>query len=239
MQKIPIGVPLGELAFPAGTFNRVVDHVTRHERDRSAFGGNPLRDLLPDSFRWKNTSGETAPLGAIIRLTGAAEIDNAVVLTGGKPNATPQAFYGVSLEIVANGTIGNGIVWNACRCHYDDGDTPAFGEIWGPKPDEWHLSKGYPGFLILGDPRGDEDSARVLAVQSPDATELFELTATLSPGGNAAAKILHFSGGDWTDSGLTTTVYDSLGDKNGVSGDRGWCVRSYHSKRREVVQLQC
>lgn len=70
--------------------------------------------------------------------------------------------------------------------------------------------------------------------------ELCELTEELSAGGSAAAKRKVFQGGDWVDvlSGQVV-VYDSLGDKNGVAGDRLWAFFSPKSCRWEIVQLAC
>lgn len=43
---------------------------------------------------------------------------------------------------------GWGIIYGDVQATYDTG-TPATRELWGPKPAQWTLSKGYPGFRVL------------------------------------------------------------------------------------------
>ncbi len=68
---------------------------------------------------------------------------------------------------------------------------------------------------------------------------LFELSDTLSAGSSAPAGRLRFDASDWTTSGETETLYDSLGTFSGTSGDRAWAFFSRESGRWEILQLEC
>lgn len=70
--------------------------------------------------------------------------------------------------------------------------------------------------------------------------ELCELTEELSAGGHAMAVQLAFKHDLWSPlTGCEVDVFDSLGDKNGVPGDRLWVYFSPKSGRWEIVQLAC
>lgn len=70
--------------------------------------------------------------------------------------------------------------------------------------------------------------------------ELCELTEELSAGGSASAVRKVFDSGIWIDAvSDEIVVHDSLGDKNGVAGDRLWAFFSPKSGRWEIVQLAC
>jgi hypothetical protein len=159
LAKITPGTTLRE--FPAGTFNSLVELAKLYQRDRASFATTPARDILPPSIKWRNDSGEDAPAGAIVRFTGALEIDNAVVLKGNKPDSTLSPFYGISFGPVADGALGDCTILDPVRARYDDEYEPTYGDTWGPEADEWHLRKGGDGFFVLGHPADD----RVLVVQ--------------------------------------------------------------------------
>jgi hypothetical protein len=70
--------------------------------------------------------------------------------------------------------------------------------------------------------------------------ELCELTEELSAGGQAMAVQLAFTDSAWTVvEGCEVLVFDSLGDKNGLPGDRLWVYYCPKSARWEIVQLAC
>lgn len=104
----------------------------------------------PKIVAFKNVSGETIPGYGVIRITAVTVTDGIVLLSGDKPSTTFAKEYAVNCaaDCAADS-------WGSCYrsgdvlASYDTG-TPANGEGWGPKPGQWTLSKGYPGFIVHG-----------------------------------------------------------------------------------------
>jgi len=193
--------------FPAGTFNTLVDLARVYQRDRARFSSSPVRDT--PTIKWRNDSGETAPDGAIIRFTGAVEVDNAVLLTGNKPDTTLRLHYGVAIGPVANGAIGDCTIHEPARARYLSSDgTPAFGQTWGIEPGQWYLRKGRYGFQVLGDPADN----RVLAIQRPSsivgkfASPVSEASGDTPTSGTLT--LWYFNGSAFAATSLTTTAYN-------------------------------
>jgi hypothetical protein len=69
---------------------------------------------------------------------------------------------------------------------------------------------------------------------------LVELTSSLSSGGSATARILHFDGDDWIDADSDTIeVHDAIGSLEGNPGDKALVRFHRQSGRWLVWQLQC
>ncbi|MBX3411565.1 MAG: hypothetical protein KF708_02515 [Pirellulales bacterium] len=85
-----------------------------------------------------------------------------------------------------------------------------------------------------------DSSGLHLSLTSWPRWELCELTTELSAGSSAKAVPLVFVNSLWTHlGGCEFDVFDSLGDKNGLVGDRLWAYYSPKSLRWEIVQLAC
>lgn len=71
----------------------------------------------------------------------------------------------------------------------------------------------------------------------------FELTASLSAGGNAAAEFVTYSttASDYEANGTALTVYDVMGSFSGESGARGYCalMEDRSPPLWEIIQLSC
>jgi len=193
--------------FPAGTFNTLVELARLYQRDRARFSSSPTQER--PTIKWRNDSGETAPDGAIIRFTGAVEVDNAVLLTGNKPDTTLRLHYGVAMGPVANGAIGDCTIHEPARARYLSSDgTPAFGQTWGIEPGQWYLRKGRYGFQVLGDPADN----RVLAIQRPSSIVGKFASPVAAASGNTPTSgtltLWYFNGSAFAATSLTTTAYN-------------------------------
>ncbi len=62
-----------------------------------------------------------------------------------------------------------------------------------------------------------------------------QLTASLASGGNATAKVIDFTGLNYTVSDRVVTIYDSLENKSGSTGDKFWVIWEVDSRRYEVI----
>lgn len=85
------------------------------------------------------------------------------------------------------------------------------------RPDGWHLS---------------------LASREPSA--LVELTASLSIGSSAAAKVLWYQGGQWTEAETAEiVVHDAIGTFEGNAGDKALVRFDAQSGLWIIWQMQC
>jgi hypothetical protein len=192
-------------AFPGGTFNTLVD-IGR----RTNVGNGKRRDVLRDSFYWRNDSSEEAPLGAVFRFAGAPSVDNAVVVSGDKPDSAVQPLYGVSLEPVPAGGIGRAVTLTPVRVRFNDTSTPAFGEFWGPSAGQWGIDLGGSEFFILGDAR----EATVLAIQTNkrDLVLLGKTNEAIDKGDVGSVRVWIDSGQGEADTGNDVMCVNHFGD---------------------------
>lgn len=125
----------------------------------------PPREWVPRPDTFRNDSGETAPAYAVLRVTGAVIDNNRPLITIDKPDASTDGVYVINgPRDVESGKKGQCRLSGAMKVLYDTG-TPAVGETWGPKADQWELSKDKPGFVVLG--VLDDVAKLMLVVPSP------------------------------------------------------------------------
>jgi len=93
---------------------------------------------------FKNSTGETVPAFGVMAVTGGNRTMLEPYLTIAKPSTTFRRRYVVNGDLaVEDGAFGYCYERGSVEVLYDSG-TPAVGEGWGPKPDQWTLSKFYP-----------------------------------------------------------------------------------------------
>ncbi len=105
---------------------------------------------------FRNDASATIPAYAVMRVTGSVTASGTEYVTVAKPNTDFKRKYLVNgSSQVLNGEYGVG-TWleEADWVLYDDTNTPAIGESWGPKNDSWKLNKWRYGFTIVGNPSG-------------------------------------------------------------------------------------
>lgn len=79
-----------------------------------------------------------------------------------------------------------------------------------------------------------------LSMTQPEHTAVVELTADLSIGSNATAKVLRYHDGAWTDADTAEiVVHDALGTFEGTSGSKALVAFDRQSGQWIVWQLQC
>lgn len=162
------------------------------------------RDVVPKSFR--NDSGETIPAHAVMRVTDAEEDEDEVVFLAAKPNATRQQIYLVNgdEDVEADGFGWGTFLWHADYVLYNDANTPAYGEMWGPESGSWKLAKGRTGFGTWGHNITDEGAAvtRALATQIP-----------IQPSNSIGIPFINLSGETIPPSGIMDWIGDvTIGD---------------------------
>jgi hypothetical protein len=115
---------------------------------------------------------ETVPAYGLLRVTGMVEVDGRKVYKIDKPNTTFSRLYlvnGPDEITYRSGSTGYGWgtwLWHADYVLYDTGNTPAFGDSWGPQDGTWTIKKYRYGFTIMGGNAGTGAASRTIAVQS-------------------------------------------------------------------------
>jgi hypothetical protein len=150
-----------------------------------------------------NVSGETIPAFAAMAIIGLVHENGIAFLECGKPSTTFVREYAVNnMFDVPAGLRGTCFRAGDLRVLYD-ADAPAAGEGWGPKPAQWSLSRGYPGFSI----QGIVDSQHRLAKTfiEPIDQVLIKTTAPVAAGATTADyRVYAGTFGSETDAGFTT-----------------------------------
>lgn len=117
---------------------------------------------------YRNDAGEEIPAYSCIAIEDVVNAANdRDVCKATKPSTTFRRSYAITNhEKSTPGPPGRYGLCTTCEpwlAKYDEG-TPANDETWGPKPGQWTLSKGYPGFRVLG----VWDTERKLALVVPE-----------------------------------------------------------------------
>lgn len=179
--------------------------------------------------KFYNGSGETIPAYAVMRIEDASLETAEASLVAKKPTCDREPIWMVNGPVdIPAGSYGYGtFAQHAAYVLYDDADSPAYGEMWGPKEDTWTLTKDEPGFVACGGP----DGTKAFFVQRPaDEIVHFELTSDKDLGTSATAHILELSGGEWAVPAEPTEItvedwYTEPGMWQGYTEYRGLAVR--------------
>jgi hypothetical protein len=142
-----------------------------------------------EPVKFRNDYAGEVPAYAVMRVTGTAEVGGKVIPTIDQPNTDFGRLYLVNgKKAVADDGYGVGTwLWDADWVLYDDTDTPAVGESWGPQNGSWELKKYRYGFTIMGGATGGSTD-RVKASQhwvngfigKTDASHAKSATGTIS-----------------------------------------------------------
>lgn len=141
---------------------------------------------------FRNTTAETIPAFAVMRITGSEDFNGAIRFTVAKPNATQYAVYLVNGPYaVPAGTDGVcTTLTQAGYVAYDDGDgAPALGESWGAKNAQWTAAKDVPGFFICGGVKLTGNVNVVAAIQVAAGSDLIQFATTEYMGESTAGEV--------------------------------------------------
>jgi hypothetical protein len=135
---------------------------------------SPQGGFMPPGWRirFKNESSETVPTGGVMRITGGDATGGGFLKTA-KPNATLQRLYLINIgDAIPPNKFGDGSYLTSLGSDfeenlvlYDTGNTPAYGESWGPQDGTWTLKKYRYGFTIMGGNTGTGAASRTIVVQ--------------------------------------------------------------------------
>jgi hypothetical protein len=179
-----------------------------------------------DAFQipFRNDSGETIPAYAAMRVTGVVTAASVPVITVAKPSSTFQGLYLVNgpLPVASSGEIPSFGTWadQAGFVLYDDANTPAMGEEWGPYDGSWEIKKYRYGFTILGGATGG--STDIVGVVQRQVHVVFgKSSAGITAGSNGTVTIY--------DGNQTTTGHNiSATNRTEIAiGANTWCEASW------------
>ena len=181
-----------------------------------------------------NDGDDAIPPFAVVKPTGSQLSKDLLALQVEQPDETFVQKYYINGPTLIGSDTGYGSAaadgeWPIWAQYNSSTATPAYGQVWGPKPGEWTLEPNRPGFVIVGQPQtigSGEGALNLVAVRPCDVTELWvKLSAALPQGGKLANQSIYTgkpageSGGGETDSGLVLPLlYDRLIDPDTESG---------------------
>jgi len=124
----------------------------------------PTPDRALQKVPFKNVGADEVPPCGMMHVTGSIVEDEVTFLMCAKPGSTfsPECATN-GLVRVASGQKGVCYRQGNLPVAYDAGP-PQAGEGWGPKPNQFMLSKGFPGFTVIG----VVDAANKIALVSLD-----------------------------------------------------------------------
>lgn len=175
-----------------------VDFRLRHSREEN----QPGADAFQIPFR--NDSNETIPAYGVMRVTGVVTTQSVPVITVAKPSSTFQGLYLVNgpLAVASSGEQPSWGTWadQAGFVLYDNANTPALGEEWGPSDGSWKIKKYRYGFTILGAPA----SGIVGVVQRQVTTVYGQTDGAINKGSSGTVSIYDGNNAD-TSHNITAT----------------------------------
>ena len=176
------------------------------------FPDRPIPVASPPAF-W-NDSGETVPAYGVMARTGIKDLGHGLVLPKiAKPST------GFCMRYLVNGdqpvpaaSIGGCQAGDLVQALYDSG-TPAMDEGWGPKSEQWTLTKNYPSTCLV-DGIFDADKKILLGKWRLIDTLIGKLAGPLLQGNSATVNV-------WAGAGGSEAIVTSLT----LSG-RDWLMKS-------------
>ncbi len=196
--------------FDAAQIARIAAAVRAFEGGNSDPNAARLQRADLHAIPFLNNNEGTVPPYAVMRVIDSEEdpeddpaiVDQFTFLLCDQPDGTFNQLYLVngSDEVEPSATGWGTWMWHAGRVLYDDGDTPARGEMWGATDGEWFLSKDRPGFYIAGGI--DETLTTILAVQKLVDSALCRPNADIAAGDSGTVTIYGGTPGSETSTSL-------------------------------------
>jgi hypothetical protein len=177
--------------FDAQSVRRIADAVKAIETRVSRLAAQGVSSKRLDAVQWvpfKNTTSEDAPRNAVMRVTGVVTANQEYYLECAKPSTTFGKMYAVNSPVaVPYNQFGLCATGGLLEVLYDAG-TPAQGDGYGPKPDQWSLSKNYPQSALI---HGLFDTTNKIALCEwmPISTGIGKANATIANRASGAISI--------------------------------------------------
>jgi hypothetical protein len=194
-------------------------------------------------FRFKNTASETAPRGAVMRITTGSSYDDAYIAIA-KPDTSFQRLYLVNVwnDVpqdkfgIASFLTGEQFSTKTHTVLYDTGNTPAYGESWGPQNGTWTIKQHRPGFLVMGGNTGTGATSRTIAVQQMTDLVIGKADAAITEDASGTVRVYVGTPGSETDSGLTIA---SCFNKGPALADEAWVSVGWMNGKPYCAALKC
>ncbi len=161
-------------------------------------------------IRVHNDAGATIPAWGVMRITGVTTVNDAWRITVAKPNTAIQRAYLVNgpTDIATSADGWGTYLTHAAHVLYDDSETPAIGEEWGPQDDAWTLRKNHWGFVIVGGNTGSSPVKRTVATQYIVNDLVGKSDGAISKGSTGAVSVWrrNETSDAWEDSTMNVTA---------------------------------
>lgn len=191
------------------------------------------RDVVPVPFR--NDYAGTVPAYGVCQVAEPVTLDGVQIFPVTRPTTTFKRLYLVNGpdDVIDDGYGWGTWLWHADWVLYDDANTPALGESWGPQDGSFELKKYMHGFTIWGNPSGGSTDL-VMAQQWWVNGEILvknDSGSAIAANASGTFKIFTGAAGSEADSGMTITAYNktSVSFANGKFGAAAWIHGAYYA----------
>lgn len=156
-----------------------------------------------------------------------------------------QAKFGVLIDPLAAGEIGRAILDGLAIVRLDvQSEGHRYAEVAASQTDHLQSAACASAQILWTAPAGSEEDGAprwaIVRLGLPPGGEcIFELTASLGPGGHAAAVFCEWNGTTWAATSETLVVYDAIDTFSGSSGQQGLARLDAASGRWVIWQLRC
>ena len=192
--------------------------------------GTPLGDVRWIPFR--NDSGSDMPGGACIAPNGIVIIEGQSVVSAQQPSTALYRRYLINGPVaVPNGSYGVCTFDTPAWAYYDNSNSPAANEGWGPKPSSWKLFKNYPGFTILG----SFTNERVLVIGNEINFVRAKTDSSHAKSATGTISVYTAPGGSEVDTAMNLTAYNPYA----AVGSGKWVSATWYAGQWILSDAEC
>lgn len=164
--------------------------------------------MPPDEpkVRFRNDYAGTIPAYGVCEVAAPITLNDVQVFPVTQPTTTFKRLYLVngSTDVLDDGYGYGTWLWQADWVLYDDANTPAIGESWGPQSGSFELKKYRYGFTIWGNPSGGTTDL-VMAQQQWVSIVYGQTNGAINKGSSGTLDLYDGNNAAITSSSVTTT----------------------------------
>jgi len=215
---------------------RIVATVRRVEQDPRSLTGKSIPIASGTSINWLpgyNNAGEEIPAYSCVVIGAKADKNGVQHNALTKPSTTFSTAFGLTVGLDISSGDNCGYHVESGFATYDTG-TPAVGEVWGPKPGQFTLTRGYVGFICLG--IIDATAKIMLAERTQSRSYLCKPNSSITKGSTGACTI--WAGVSGSEAATTWTSVTARAKWAAVTSGK-FCLLTWVNDGPYVSPLEC
>lgn len=193
---------------------------------------------MPRWLEFRNDSEFSVPAHGVVKITGIEEVSDGRLVLIAERSDSYGSQYSHALNSRAEVPAG---AYGACTfetpawAFFEGGEDPEVGQLWGPLPDSFALSKDVGGFQVVGG-RGELEASIVQVVRAPLLRIVGKTDAAHNKGQFGTVSIYRGALGQEADTQHDLEdVYNRFAD---VEADR-WVTAAWTGEGWELSAAEC